>query len=107
MTAAQWTTSAARGRRCSRTPESRCESCTTCGGARYATRSAAGVDRDTVKKMSGHLTDHVFCRYNIQAMDDLWIAAEKIEQGAAQIRATATKTATEREAPTESGRMLQ
>jgi hypothetical protein len=33
-------------------------------------------------------------------------AAEKIEQGAAQIRATATKTATEKEAPTEAGRML-
>jgi len=33
-------------------------------------------------------------------------AAEKIEQGAAQIRATATKTATEKEPPTEAGRML-
>jgi integrase len=29
------------------------------------------VDRDTVKKMSGHLTDAVFSAYNIQAVDDL------------------------------------
>ncbi|MFZ2003163.1 MAG: tyrosine-type recombinase/integrase [Candidatus Sulfotelmatobacter sp.] len=76
---------------------------------RSAVRNAIrrGVDRDTVKVMSGHLTDDVFSRYNIQAVDDLQDAAEKIEQGAARIRATATKTATEREAPTESGRMLQ
>jgi integrase len=76
---------------------------------RSAVRNAIrrGVDRDTVKKMSGHLTDDVFSRYNIQAVDDLQDAAEKIEQGAARIRATATKTATEREAPTESDRMLQ
>jgi integrase len=76
---------------------------------RSAVRNAIrrGVDRDTVKKMSGHLTDHVFSAYNIQAVDDLRDAAEKIEQGAAQLRATATKTATERETGTESGRMLQ
>lgn len=76
---------------------------------RSAVRNAIrrGVDRDTVKKMSGHLTDHVFSAYNIQALNDLLIAAEKIEQGAAQLRATVTKTATEREAPTESGQMLQ
>lgn len=76
---------------------------------RSAVRNAIrrGVDRDTVKKMSGHLTDDVFSRYNIQAVDDLRDAAEKIEQGAANIRATATKTATEGEAPTETGRMLQ
>jgi hypothetical protein len=79
----------------------------------YMRRSAVrhairrGVDRDTAKKMSGHLTDDVFSRYNIQAVDDLRGAAEKIEQGAAHIRATATKTATEREALTEAGRMLQ
>ena len=66
---------------------------------RSAVRNAIrrGVDRDTVKVMSGHLTDDVFSRYNIQAVDDLQDAAEKIEQGAARIRATATKTATERE----------
>jgi hypothetical protein len=64
-------------------------------------------DRDTVKKMSGHLTDDVFSRYNIQAVDDLRDAAEKIEQGAAQIRRTASKTATGRETSPESGRMLQ
>jgi integrase len=76
---------------------------------RSAVRNAIrrGVDRDTVKQMSGHLTDDVFSRYNIQATDDLRIAAEKIEQGADQIRATATKTATEGEAPTEAGRLLQ
>ena len=76
---------------------------------RSAVRNAIrrGVDRDTVKKMSGHLTDDVFSRYNIQAVDDLRDAAEKIEQGAAVIRATATKTATERETSAESGRMLQ
>lgn len=76
---------------------------------RSAVRNAIrrGVDRDTVKKMSGHLTDDVFSRYNIQAVDDLEDAAQKIEQGAARIRATATETATEREAPPESGRMLQ
>ena len=76
---------------------------------RSAVRNAIrrGVDRDTVKKMSGHLTDDVFSAYNIQAVDDLRDAAEKIEQGAAQLRATATKTATERETGTESGRMLQ
>ena len=36
---------------------------------RSAVRNAIrrGVDRDTVKKMSGHLTDDVFSRYNIQA----------------------------------------
>jgi len=59
------------------------------------------VDRDTVKKMSGHLTDDVFSRYNIQAVDDLRDAAAKIEQGAALIRATATKTATDRQVHTE------
>jgi hypothetical protein len=76
---------------------------------RNAVRNAIrrGVDRDIVKKMSGHLTDDVFSRYNIQAVDDLRDAAEKIEQGAAQIRASATRTSTEREGPTESGRMLQ
>lgn len=64
---------------------------------RSAIRNALrrGVDRDTVKKMSGHLTDHVFSAYNIQAVDDLRKAAEKIEQGAALVRTrTATKTAT-------------
>jgi hypothetical protein len=56
--------------------------------------------------MSGHLTDDVFSRYNIQAVDDLRDAAEKMEQGAAHIRATATKTATVGEAPTEAGQTL-
>jgi integrase len=48
---------------------------------RSAVRNAIrrGVDRDTVKKMSGHLTDAVFSRYNIQAVDDLEDAAQKIE----------------------------
>lgn len=76
---------------------------------RSAVRNAIrrGVDRDCVKKMSGHLTDDVFSRYNIVAVDDLEDAAQKIEAGAARARATATKTATEREAPAESGGMLQ
>lgn len=76
---------------------------------RSAIRNALrrGVDRDTVMKMSGHLTDEVFSRYNIQAVDDLRDAAEKIERGAALIRATTTKTATEKEATTEPGRILQ
>jgi len=76
---------------------------------RSAVRNAIrrGVDRDTVKKMSGHLTDFVFSQYNIQAVDDLRDAAEKIEQGAAELRATATKTATERVTATENGRMVQ
>lgn len=76
---------------------------------RSAVRNAIrrGVDRDTVKKMSGHLTDFVFSRYNIQAVDDLEDAARKIEEGAARARASATKSATEEGAPTESGQMLQ
>jgi integrase len=76
---------------------------------RSAVRNAIrrGVDRDTVKKMSGHLTDDVFSRYNIQAVDDLRDAAEKIEQGAAQIRASATKSATDAGAPTEQSQMVQ
>ena len=51
--------------------------------------------------MSGHLTDDVFSRYNIQAVDDLQDAAEKIEQRAALILEAATKTATDRGAHTE------
>ncbi len=77
---------------------------------RSAVRNAIrrGVDRDTVKKMSGHLTDDVFSRYNIQAVDDLKDAAQKIEDGAAAARIrTATKTATAKEKPTEQGGMLQ
>jgi integrase len=77
---------------------------------RSAVRNAIrrGVDRDTVKVMSGHLTDDVFSRYNIQAVDDLEDAAQKIEAGADRARAkSATKSATGEETPTESGRMLQ
>ena len=76
---------------------------------RSAVRNAIrrGVDRDTVKRMSGHLTDDVFSRYNIQAVDDLRDAAEKIEQGAALTRASATKSATEREVATERAQVLQ
>ena len=76
---------------------------------RSAVRNAIrrGVDRDTVKVMSGHLTDDVFSRYNIQAVDDLEDAAAKIEAGADRARASATKSATDTETPSESGRMLQ
>jgi hypothetical protein len=41
--------------------------------------------------MSGHLTDDVFSRYNIQAVDDLKDAAQKIEEGAARTRAPTRK----------------
>jgi hypothetical protein len=54
--------------------------------------------------MSGHITDNVFSRYNIQVLDDMRDAAQKIEAGAARATAaaaaasqkgqTATKTAT-------------
>jgi len=76
---------------------------------RSAVRNAIrrGVDRDTVKKMSGHLTDDVFSRYNIQAVDDLEDAARRIEEGAARTRATDTKTDISENAPSESGQMLQ
>jgi hypothetical protein len=63
--------------------------------------------RDTAKKMSGHLTDDVFSRYNIVAVDDLRDAAEKIEQSATQMRASATKSAVEGEEPAAAARMLQ
>lgn len=62
---------------------------------RSASRNAIrrGVDRDTVKKMSGHLTDYVFSAYNIQAVDDLRDAARKIEDGAVRTKPqTDTKT---------------
>lgn len=73
---------------------------------RSAIRNAIrrGVDRDTAKRMSGHITDNVFSRYNIQVLDDMRDAAQKIEAGAARATAaaaaasqkgqTATKTAT-------------
>jgi integrase len=41
-----------------------------------------GVDRDTMKRISGHLTDSVFSRYNIQTLDRLRKAASLIEVGA-------------------------
>jgi len=37
-----------------------------------------GVDRDTVKKLSGHKTDSVFTRYNIQDERDLENAARRL-----------------------------
>ena len=76
---------------------------------RSAVRNAIrrGVDRDTVKKMSGHLTDDVFSRYNIQAVDDLEDGARRIEEGAARTRATDTKTDISENAPSESSQMLQ
>jgi integrase len=74
---------------------------------RSAVRNAIrrGVDRDTVKRMSGHLTDDVFSRYNIQSVDDLSDAAKKIEDGAA--RATETKTETPANAQPNPGQVLQ
>jgi integrase len=77
---------------------------------RSAVRNAIrrGVDRDTVKKMSGHLTDDVFSRYNIQSTDDLRDAARKIEDGAASAKTqTDTKTDILEKVPSESGQMLQ
>jgi integrase len=38
----------------------------------------AGVDRDTAKSISGHLTDSVFTRYNIVDEEDLAEAGEKV-----------------------------
>ena len=52
-----------------------------------------GVDRDTMKKISGHVTDSVFSRYNIQTLDRLRKAADLIEAGA-----TDTKTDIQTEA---------
>ncbi len=37
-----------------------------------------GIDRDTVKKLSGHRSDAVFARYNIQDERDLIEAAKKL-----------------------------
>jgi integrase len=78
---------------------------------RSAIRNAIrrGVDRDTVKKISGHLTDDVFSRYNIQAVDDLRDAARRIEDGAVSVPAlqTDTKTDISRETPQTSDQMLQ
>jgi integrase len=64
---------------------------------RSAVRNAIrrGIDRDLVKKLSGHLTDDVFSRYNIIAVDDLRDAAKKIEEGAAILRAAQTDTETD------------
>jgi len=55
---------------------------------RSAIRNAIrrGVDRDTVKQLSGHLMDYAFSAYNIQATDDLRDAARKIEDGASRDR---------------------
>lgn len=64
------------------------------------------VDRDTVKKMSGHLTDDVFSRYNIVAVDDMRDAAQKIEAGA-QAQQTDIKTDISQKAPSESGQSVQ
>ena len=50
------------------------------------------VDRDTVMRMSGHLTPHVFSRYNIVATDDLRAAARLIEAGAKTAPETKTGT---------------
>ena len=77
---------------------------------RSAIRNAIrrGVDRDTVKKMSGHLTDYVFSAYNIQAVDDLRDAARKIEDGAVSAAGqTDTKTDISETARPESGQILQ
>lgn len=40
----------------------------------------AGIDRDTVMKLSGHRTDDIFRRYNIQDEDDLLDAAERLSE---------------------------
>jgi hypothetical protein len=68
---------------------------------RSAVRNAIrrGVDRDTVMRMSGHLTDHVFTAYNIQSVDDLRDGAQKIEAGAALSRKLQTDTETDTTSP--------
>jgi len=40
-----------------------------------------GVSTTVAKKISGHLTDSVFERYNITSTEDLHDAANKIEAG--------------------------
>lgn len=62
---------------------------------RNAIRSGSGHG----KNMRGYLTDEVFSRYNIQAVDDLEAAARRIEEGAARTLAAATKSATAGETP--------
>lgn len=54
----------------------------------------AGIQRDTCMKISGHRTDNVFRRYNIQSLGDLQEAAAKIEARTASLRAEAAATAT-------------
>jgi integrase len=61
----------------------------------------AGIHKDTCMKISGHRTDSVFRRYNVQSLTDFEEAAVKLAARAARLRAaaeeaavTATKTAT-------------
>jgi hypothetical protein len=54
-----------------------------------------GVNADTMMKITGHRTQSVFSRYNIQKLDRLRDAARLIEAGAALEGATDTKTDTD------------
>jgi len=54
-----------------------------------------GVNPDTMMKITGHRTQSVFSRYNIQKLDRLRDAARLIEAGAALEGATDTKTDTD------------
>jgi integrase len=54
-----------------------------------------GVNPDTMMKISGHRTQSVFSRYNIQKLDRLRDAARLIEAGAVLEGATDTKTDTD------------
>jgi integrase len=54
----------------------------------------AGVSLHTCMRISGHRTDNVFRRYNIQSLGDLQEAAAKIEARTASLRAEAAATAT-------------
>jgi integrase len=46
----------------------------------------AGVPQSVAMKMTGHLTDSVFRRYDIASPDDLRVAAERLNALAAQKR---------------------
>jgi integrase len=54
-----------------------------------------GVNPDTMMKITGHRTQSVFSRYNIQKLDRLRDAARLIEAGAVLEGATDTKTDTD------------
>jgi integrase len=61
---------------------------------RSATRNLirAGVDRATAMSITGHLTEHIFNRYNIQVVDDKKVALLKVGDYAKQQAAQAARS---------------